>query len=256
MDLKTKEKIEIDFWKNDKHERPTSASFENIISKASQGKIFLAALDKIEKQFSVAHSTGNVMELGAGQGWASCLFKAKHPKCNIHVSDISPYAIKSVHKWERIFDVKIDASSSSRSYEIPADDNSIDFIFTFAAAHHFVEHKKTLNEIAKKLTKNGIAAFIYEPATNDFWYPMAKWRVNRKRPDVPEDLLKISDMKKFSARANLQLEIIYFPDINNRGLFELIYYKFLGLFPFLNRLLPSTVILLFTKNTRALKNIQ
>ena len=81
--LKEKEKIEIDFWKNDLHEKPSSTSIYNILNKCTQGIIFLEALEKLEENNFSFGNVSKALELGAGQGWASCILKTKYPNCNL-----------------------------------------------------------------------------------------------------------------------------------------------------------------------------
>ncbi len=120
-------------------------------------------------------------------------------------------------------------------------------IFAFAAAHHFVLHEETFIEAKKKLRLGGKLIYIYEPVTPKFLYSLAKWRVNRKRPDIPEDLLMPNQLSKYAANLNMQMQTIYFPNTSNRGFIEWIYYSILDRIPFLNKLIPSTAILIVTK---------
>ncbi len=69
MDLVVKEQIEIDFWKNSIYENPDIFTIPNIVYKLSEAKIFLK---KIEKYKNYISNSLTVLEVGAGQGWASC----------------------------------------------------------------------------------------------------------------------------------------------------------------------------------------
>lgn len=245
--LHEKEKIEIEFWKNDENEKPESQSTENIANKMQQALIFLAALEKIKVHDKSFSSPLDVLELGGGQGWASCVLKKEYIDCRVTVSDISPHAIASLDKWERIFDVKVDNSFACQSYDVPADSESFDLIFAFAAAHHFVLHKETFAEAKRLLKKGGKLIYMYEPVTPNFWYPLAKWRVNRKRPDIPEDLLLPRHLSKYASELDMSMQTIYFPNTQNRGALEKLYYAMLTRIPVLNRLIPSTAILVVTR---------
>ncbi len=107
-------------------------------------------------------------------------------------TDISEFAVLSLPKWERLFEVEVDNSYACTSYETSESDDSIDQVFCFAAAHHFLAHKRTLHEISRILKPGGISFYFHEPATPKYLYSLAYWRVNRKRPQVPEDVLKTS----------------------------------------------------------------
>jgi cyclopropane fatty-acyl-phospholipid synthase-like methyltransferase len=95
--LQEKQKIEIEYWRDSQSERPESNSIHNIVNKLSEAAIFLNCLSKYKNQLS---ETGKVLELGAGQGWASCVYKRQFPNAEMITTDISKYAIMSLQKWE------------------------------------------------------------------------------------------------------------------------------------------------------------
>ncbi len=174
-----------------------------------------------------------------------------HPNSHVTLTDISPFAVESIDLWESIFSVKVDNSYHCKSYEIDEDKNSIDFIFAFSAAHHFICHRKTLAEISRVLKYGGTAAYIFEPVTQSFWYSMAYRRVNSKRPEVHEDLIKIDKIRSIAVSEGLDFSIIPTPVFSNRkGFIETLYYLVLSTFPFLQKFLPHTAILFFTKKVR------
>ena len=156
--------------------------------------------------------------------------------------------IFSLKEWEERMEVEIDKCYECESYKTKEGKESIDFVFTFASAHHFINHDETIKEISRVLKPKGNAAYFFEPVSPKFWYPLAFWRVNRKRPEVREDLLIPSELKKISKKYNLTFNVIETPFFSNReGLIESIYYIFLNIFPFLQKFLPCTAIILFSK---------
>jgi hypothetical protein len=78
-------------------------------------------------------------------------------------------------------------------------------------------------------------------------YPLALWRLNRKRPEVPEDVLIIKNLEKIARELNLDMNVDYFPSTLKRGVIETIYYSILKCFPSLQELLPTTVNIIFSK---------
>ena len=157
------------------------------------------------------------------------------------ISDISKFALDSAHYWEKLFGVQIDGKLVCKSYEMPLKDNSTDLIFTFQSFHHFGKYEKTLKEIYRVLRSGGIALFLYEPSCPNYIYSLAKKRVNRKRPDVPEDVLKFKEIKKISKQTGFDEIIIDFDaNIINRQPVPTVYYYFLQKIPFLKYLLPCT----------------
>lgn len=239
-----KQKIEIEFWRDSKDESPESDSLHNIVNKISEARVLLDCLGRHRDKLAVA---GSVLELGGGQGWASCIYKKLFPDAHVTVTDISQFAVMSLPKWEHLFEIKIDNSYACKSYEIRESTASLDQIFCFAAAHHFLAHKKTLLEISRVLKPGGKAFYFYEPATPRYLYAPAYWRVNRKRPQVPEDVLITSRLRQLAVEVGLAMHVDYYPTTINRGAFETVYYFLLGRVPPLQRLLPCTANIIFTK---------
>jgi ubiquinone/menaquinone biosynthesis C-methylase UbiE len=189
----------------------------------------------------------NILELGGGQGWASCVYKKLYKNITITTTDISEYAVSALPKWEKLFDVTVDRSYHCKSYSTKEPDQSIDFIFTFAAAHHFLEHKKTIIELSRILKNGGTAIYFYEPTTPRLLYKPAFWRVNRKRPEVPEDVLIVSELSSIAENHGLTVKCYYYPSLIKRGSFETVYYSVLKRFKFLQKALPCTANIVFYK---------
>lgn len=245
MNISEKQKIEVDFWRKSKTESPDldSLSIDNIINKISEAGILLDCI----RRYKNIENNFKVLELGGGQGWASCVYKRIYNNINITTTDISPYAVSSLPKWEKLFDVSVDNAYHCKSYSTKEDDESIDFIFTFAAAHHFLEHRKTIIEISRILKKGGSAIYFYEPTAPRLFYKMAYFRVNRKRPEVPEDVLIISEIASIAKNSGLIFKCDYYPSIVKRGPFETIYYTILKKFKFLQKVVPCTANIIFYK---------
>jgi len=241
--LREKEKIEIEYWKDSMHENPNVDSIDNISNKISDAKVFYNCINRY-----VLIKSGRVLELGAGQGWASCVYKKYYSNVHVTATDISEYAIASLPKWEKIYGVKIDKSYSCKSYEILENDEALDQIFCFSAAHHFIAHRSTLVEIKRVLKPGGTAFYFYEPSSPKFFYNFAVWRVNRKRPEVPEDVLIISNLIKIARDLNFDIKVDYTPSTIKRSSLSLIYFSILKLLPFLQVVLPTTVNIIFKKN--------
>ncbi len=245
MDLLHKEQIEIAYWRDAKHENPSQFSIHNIINKLSEARVLLDKLNRFKDLFDQASS---ILEIGGGQGWASCILKALYPQTRIYASDISGYALESVKYWERLFNVRIEGKMACRGYQIPLEAASLDLVFCFQSAHHFGAQRETLAEACRVLKEGGHCLYLHEPSCKRYIYRLAHKRVNRKRPAVPEDVLIYKDMSTFAKEAGFrETKIAFDPTLTNRGPVETVYYYLLQKFKFLCPFLPCTVDYWFVK---------
>jgi SAM-dependent methyltransferase len=237
-----REQAEILFWRDDPVECPGSERVENIINKMGEARNFLRKIKEFREQFSAA---GRILELGSGQGWAGCIVKKEFPDASVFVSDISPWAVSSHELWERVFQVRLNGVFACRGNALPVAEHSIDLVYCFAAAHHFADHPATLREISRILTPNGRCLYLYEPACRRYIYSPAKRRVNRKRPQVPEDVLVWPELIEAAKAAGLRPSFSFDTSTVNRGSIEQLYYRCLTRVPLLRSLLPCTTDFLF-----------
>jgi SAM-dependent methyltransferase len=244
MDIQKRQDIEIQFWKNSPSENPESDSPHNIVNKMGEAGVFLQCYEQYKDLFQ---KSGTILELGGGQGWSSCLIKKMQPQKQVYLSDISEYAVASAGKWERIFQTTIEKRFACRSYEIPLPDASVDLIYAFAAAHHFAMHRKTLSDILRVLKSGGSCVYLNEPVCPKILHRICFWRVNRKRPEVPEDVIVTRKLVGIAKELGLKVRVDYFPTMKNRGSIESLYFFVLGRFRLLNFFLPSTANFVFTK---------
>lgn len=245
MDLQKKEQAEIDFWKTAEHENPHSDSILNLAVKTSAAKVLWECVQKFPSAFS---SASRILELGGGQGWAACTIKKLYPEASVVATDISEHAIASLPKWERIFNVKIDHSYHCQSYATQENANSVDIVFCYSAAHHFVKHKKTFLEISRILKPGGKCFYFFEVACSKLMYPMAYKRVNRMRPDdVIEDVLIYTELLSLARRLGFEATAHFYPTTETRAPLAMMYYYLLGKVAFLQKILPCTINFEFTK---------
>lgn len=239
-----KHRREIEFWRDSEQENPQADSLGNIINKVSDAAVLV---DCLQRHRATLGEPERVLELGGGQGWAACIFKRMYPRARVISTDISEYAVASVHKWERLWQVTLDAAYACRSYATAERDASLDVVFCFAAAHHFVAQRRTLREIARVLKPGGRAIYFYEPATPRMFYRFMHRRLNQQRPVVPEDVLITRELGKLAAEAGLDMQVDYFPSLRKRGPLETLYFFVLSRMPFLQRVLPASVNFVFRK---------
>lgn len=239
-DIEGLQHIELALWEQLKDQDWLA----NLANKLSEMRWLLPRFAEYTQLFGKAQS---ILELGAGDGWASCVAKRLYPDAWVIASDISEAAISGIGKWERIFESSVDARLACKSYAVPLPDGSIDVIFTFQAAHHFLLQVESLEEVARLLKPGGVCLYMNEPSCQQLIHPIAKWRVNAKRPECPEDVLVVQEMRKAAAKFDLTFDILYKPETVNRGVIEGVYYKVLSTLPALCRWLPCTADFIFTK---------
>jgi len=242
--LSPEQLAEVNFWKTSPTESPDSSSIDNILHKCAEARIFLAEVRMYSSLFACASV---VLELGAGQAWASALLKREFSHLVAYASDISADAVKSVNKWEHVFSSKVDRVMACPSDEIPLDDDSVDLVYCFQAAHHFRKHRSTLVEINRILKPGGTCLYLQEPSCLEFLYPAARWRVNHKRPDVPEDVIVRGKLTAIAEEVGFRASCALVPHTINRGVFEAVYYALLARVRPLQVLLPCSADFIFCK---------
>jgi len=246
MNLDEKERIEIEYWEKNNFESPVKFTKGNFLNKIQECRNFDY---KVSKNIDFIKNKKNVLEVGAGQGWASCFLKRYYlPKSKFTVTDISPHAIVSIVNWEKTFDVTIEKSYASKSYEIDEADNQFDLIFCYAAAHHFVLYEKTLEELKRVLTSDGHIIFMYEPTCSKIMYPLHYYYVNKMPHSTPEDVLVPSKIKAICDKLKLNYTNNYdAQQVLLRNLPIGIYFTILRKLKFLQKWLPSSSDLIFIK---------
>ena len=244
--LSAKENIEIQFWKDNEFESSKNFTKENFLNKTRELQHFNY---KVEKYWNLISGSKKILEIGAGQGWASCYLKKYFlPNSAFTVSDISKYAIQSLEYWEAVFDVQITHKVAALSYDVPMPDATYDLIFCYAAAHHFVRHSETLDELSRLLSDDGIIIFLYEPVTPKYFYKLFYKYVNSMPHSTPEDVLVPSQFLKLALDKQLSFRVIYDAHQSiNRGLLVSSYFGILKIFPFLQPYFPASADLIFKK---------
>jgi hypothetical protein len=86
------------------------------------------------------------------------------------------------------------------------------------------------------------------PAIRCF-YRLAHGRVNRKRPDVPEDVLVYPEACKSRPRGRFEAAVEFYPSVLTRAPAALLYYSVLARLPWLQRVLPCTANFRFGRKT-------
>ena len=246
LDLETREQIEIDAWRNagSRSENAEWYTVENLANKAADIEIFLI---KIKNHAELIHRSQTILEIGGGQGWASCVLKYLFPDKTIYASDIGEDAIKDITYWEYIYKVKIDDSFACRSYDIPLPNESLDLVYCYTAAHHFADIQGTIHEASRVLREGGACLFLQEPSCRKYLYPLASRRVIKKRPEVPEDVLVFKDIQSMGQAEGFEVEVRFDPLLLRRTPKEMMYYYVLSKIKPLQNVLPCGADYVFKK---------
>ncbi|HEY1738230.1 MAG TPA: class I SAM-dependent methyltransferase [Acidimicrobiia bacterium] len=240
-----REQREREFWATSPEEQPGAFSLRLLTHKMGEARVLLEKLNAFRDVFAGA---ATIVELGAGQAWASCAvaheFGDRH---RIVATDIAFDAVVSHHRWEELLDGCPSGVAACRSASLPFRDGSVDLVFAFAAAHHFGTQRTTLLEVARVLRPGGHALYLHEPACPPWIYPVAYRRVMRKRPVVPEDVLRYPEIEQLGEAAGLATEVRFAPTTTYRAPVETVYYLALSKLRPLQRVLPCTADFVFTK---------
>jgi len=243
--LEARERREMAFWRESENERPGAFDLDLLTHKMSEARIFLDRLDHHRARFDQATT---IVELGGGQLWTSCMVKHEvGDRATVIGTDIAPDAVVSSPQWAQVVGAAPDARLACRSHATPFAAGSVDLVFVFAAAHHFGAPAETLAELSRILRPGGHALYLYEPGVREFLYPLALRRVMAKRPVVPEDLVKYREIERLAPECGLDARVEFVPSTTYRGGVETAYYLVLQRIPPLQRLLPCTVDIVFTK---------
>jgi len=222
--------------------------FEDIVFKSNFIKIFQQLIPCLELS-----GTEKILEMGAGQGWASVILKNKYPNSYVVASDLVPVALNFCTNYEKLLNTYIDEKWSFNCRDIPFEDNQFDRIFTVAAFHHFGEnndYSKTIQEMVRILKPQGKIILLYEPSSPKYLYNIAYKRVNKRRDldGVDEDVLILSKIKDSVKIINCKFRADLFPEFSYReGFNSTIYYYFLSKLGILSKLLVSTVNIIIEK---------
>jgi ubiquinone/menaquinone biosynthesis C-methylase UbiE len=247
VDHTDRERREIEYWRNSPEINPDSHSLDalkNTVNKLGDAGVFIVS---IEPSLEIFRAASHIVELGAGQGWASAMVKQLCPQAMVTAVDISEEALAMARVWSPVFRAAADKFLANPSYRLSLESSSVDVIFAFASAHHFGAQRRTLAEIYRVLKPGGHGFYFHEPSCQRFWYRPAVWRVNRKRPSVPEDVLVYKQIQRLAEGAGLHCQVHFRPVTFNRGPMETLYYSVLNAVPVLCRLLPCTVTYQFRK---------
>jgi ubiquinone/menaquinone biosynthesis C-methylase UbiE len=251
--LSESDKKEFIAYQNTEQERSSNEKvelFDDLVFKSNFIKIFKELLiSRLE-----LCGTEKILEMGAGQAWASVLVKSKYPNSYVVASDLVPVSLNFCLHYEKFLNVYIDEKWAFNCRDIPFEDGQFDRIFTFAAFHHFGEsndYSKVINEMVRILKPKGKIVLLYEPSSPKYLYNLAFKRVNARRDldGVDEDVLVISKLEKHVNSIHCKFKAEIFPEyLYREGIASTIYYYVLSKLGVLKNLFLSTVNIVIEKS--------
>lgn len=116
---------------------------------------------------------GNVLEIGAGLGWASAILKRHRPDANVTATDVSPSVFQLAAATHAEIGAAPDHSSVCDMERLPFADESFDLVFGVAVLHHADDVAAVMREVRRVLKPGGryfgMDEFAAAPALRGFW---------------------------------------------------------------------------------------
>ena len=250
--LSESDKKEFVAYKKTDEERSENVGielFDDLIFKSNFLKTFKELIPRLELR-----GTEKILEMGAGQGWASAILKSKYPNSYVVASDLVPVALHFCTHYEKFLNAYIDEKWAFNCRDIPFKDNEFDRIFTMAAFHHFGEnndYSKVINEMVRVLKPQGKIVLLYEPSSPKYLYSLAFKRVNARQDldGVDEDVLILSKIEEHVKAINCRFQAESFPEYKYReGIAATIYYYVLSKLGIFNQFFLNTVNIVIEKS--------
>lgn len=207
--LPASDQRELRFWSTDPRYNRASSLWENLKVKAGELRMFEELMPMLDPR-----PGQRLLELGAGQAWASLMVKRQYPLCEVHASDVAPEAMLGAEKWERLLETRLDGYWACQADRTPFADEQFDTVFTFAAFHHFAIGGRAgaaLRESVRLLKRGGRLVLLAEPCSPAWCYAWSKRRLDRIRRssgfDIEEDVLVPAEMRRQGRAAGARMEI-------------------------------------------------
>lgn len=239
--LSPEERMEIDYYRGIREDKGAAGFFELFVDKSDFIRVFQILAGRLEVGPGM-----EVLELGAGQGWASCLVKRLCPAARVTAADISREALLYGERYEQLLGVTLDEIWECSVRDLPFAGGQFDRVFAFASLHHFGrdrDYSGILGEVARLLRPDGRAVFLYDNAAPRWILPLVRWRARREMHGrVEEDVLNVRHLRSACRKLGCRMEAEYWPHPRFRMTAPAtLYMACLSRLRFLAPLLPCTV---------------
>jgi len=247
LPLSPSEEKEIAYYRDIRRARGDAGFFDLLTAKADFIRVFQLLADRLDLQ-----PGQTVLEIGAGQGWASCLAKRRQPDCRVVAADIARDALLYAEAYEQLLGVRIDELWACSVRALPFADAQFHRIFAFASLHHFGERHDfsgVLAEVLRLLAPGGRAVFLYESWAPGWAIGWIRRRARRQMKNVvDEDVLHLGHLRSVCHRLGGRLAVEFWPNPSFRdSASAAAYMAVLNRCRVLASLMPGTVNVTITK---------
>lgn len=247
--LNDADRKELIFWRDSPGESGDCSLLLNVMYKAGSFRTFRELMPAL-----AINDGDRVLELGAGQGWASVMAKQRWPRAHIVASDVSRDALLVCQKYEQMEGVFVDEKWQCGANSLPFENESFDVIFCFAAFHHLIiddRYDETVRETLRVLKPGGRAAFLYEPSAPPLTHGLMVRLAQQRRGNeslIEEDVISLRKLRSAAEKCGADVRVDYFSDFTHRLSFKAgLYYYLMSKLPLLSAILPCTVNIHLTK---------
>ncbi len=225
---------------------PIEIKPDSIARLFDRGGDFKLFWEKIQERRAYFESASRIVEIGAGECWGTCALKAIFPHKTIIATDTSHTGLASAPYWEHVLRVRLDGVTACSNHELPFENESVDLIFAFQSAHHFVRHRRGLAELKRVLTRGGHALYLHEPSSRRLWYPLrgGGWSTTDTGPQ--KMYYFFPRIRSLAIDQGFVTQIHFVPTTTNKMPLSMAYFFLLSKFPPLRRVLPCIMDLVLT----------
>ncbi len=203
--------------------------------------------EKIQEHRECFEAASKIVEIGAGDCWATCSVKAIFPDKTVIATEVSSDRMAPAPYWERALRVKLDGIVACPSFAMPFKDGTLDLVFAFQSAHHFFQHRRTFAELRRVLRTGGRALYLHEPGSRPLFYPLARRWMKHKGYGDPEDVLIVPKICTLAEEEGFVTQLHLSPTTTNKHPLAALYFFVLKKLPRLGNVFPCIIDLALTK---------
>jgi ubiquinone/menaquinone biosynthesis C-methylase UbiE len=203
--------------------------------------------EKIQEHTECFEAANTIVEIGAGDCWGTCALKAIFPHKTVIATEVSSERMALAQHWEHALRVKLDGVVACPSFALPFKDRSVDLLFAFQSAHHFLRHRQTFAELKRVLRTGGRVLYLHEPSSRRFFYPLARRWLEHTGYGDTEDVLIVPKIYLLAREEGFVTKQYLVPTTTNKQPAAMVYFFLLKKLPLLRHVFPCIIDLVLTK---------